>query len=89
MKDLKLIASLMFFITSAAMTYSCATSNATASAKSGAQLGGENCMRCHNSPSPDTFSDSQWDVAVTHMRVRATLTQHESEKIIEFLKSAN
>lgn len=58
-------------------------------AKSGAQLWGENCSRCHNVPSPADFSDSQWDVIGTHMRVRGNLTSTESDKIIEFLKTAN
>jgi len=67
----------------------CASSSKLSSAKSGAQLWGENCIRCHNAPSPDTFSDQQWDVAVSHMRVRALITTEETDKIVEFLKSAN
>lgn len=58
-------------------------------AKSGAQLWGENCTRCHNVPSPADFSDSQWDLIGSHMRMRANLTARETEKIIEFLKAAN
>jgi cytochrome c2 len=58
-------------------------------AKSGAQLWGENCVRCHNSPSPDTFSDDQWEVAGLHMQIRGNLTADEASKVIEFLKSAN
>ncbi len=57
--------------------------------KSGAQLWGENCVRCHNTPSPGTFSDIEWDVAVMHMRVRANLTEDEAVKIAGFLKTAN
>lgn len=57
--------------------------------KSGAQLWGESCVRCHNIASPSTFSDVQWDVAVKHMEFRAQLTREEAEKIVEFLKSAN
>ncbi|WP_339869670.1 cytochrome c [uncultured Algoriphagus sp.] len=57
--------------------------------KSGAQLWGESCVRCHNTASPSTFSDVQWDVAVKHMEFRAQLTREEAEKIVEFLKSAN
>ncbi len=57
--------------------------------KSGAQLWGENCVRCHNTPSPETFSDVEWDVAVMHMRVRANLTEDEAVKIANFLKTAN
>ncbi|MEQ9289570.1 MAG: cytochrome c [Cyclobacteriaceae bacterium] len=57
--------------------------------KSGAQLWAESCIRCHNTASPSTFSDVQWDVAVTHMKLRAQLTQVEAEKIAEFMKLAN
>lgn len=57
--------------------------------KGGAELWSENCARCHNIRSPSTFSDTEWDVAMHHMRVRANLTADESKKILEFLKSAN
>jgi hypothetical protein len=68
---------------------SCSSTSTMASNRSGAQLWGENCMRCHNAPSPTTFSDVEWEVAVTHMRIRANLTELESKKIVDFLKSAN
>lgn len=58
-------------------------------AKSGAQLWGENCIRCHNIPSPTDFSDDQWELIGTHMRLRANLTEMEASKIIDFLKIAN
>ncbi|WP_424963877.1 hypothetical protein [Ekhidna sp.] len=57
--------------------------------KSGAQLWAESCIRCHNTASPATFSDVQWDVAVKHMEIRAQLTRVEAEKILEFIQSAN
>ncbi|MFY0654352.1 MAG: cytochrome c [Cyclobacteriaceae bacterium] len=57
--------------------------------KSGAQLWGESCVRCHNTASPTTFSDTEWDVAVTHMEIRAQLTEQEANKIYEFMTSAN
>lgn len=57
--------------------------------KGGAELWGENCLRCHNSPSPSSFSDEQWEVVGMHMRIRANLTEEETKKIIEFLESAN
>ncbi|MEO6883466.1 MAG: cytochrome c [Bacteroidia bacterium] len=59
------------------------------SSKSGAQLWGENCSRCHNAPDPHTFSDDQWDAACEHMRQKALLTDQEISKIRAFLKSAN
>lgn len=58
-------------------------------AKGGAQLWGENCTRCHNIPSPTSFNDAQWELAGSHMRMRANLTAEETEKIIKFLKMAN
>ncbi len=57
--------------------------------KSGAQLWAESCIRCHNTASPATFSDVQWDVAMKHMEIRAQLTKVEAEKVLEFMQSAN
>jgi hypothetical protein len=60
-----------------------------AARESGAQLWAENCMRCHNLRSPETYSSAQWEVAVHHMRLRANLTGEETQKITAFLKSAS
>ena len=57
--------------------------------KSGAQLWGENCVRCHNAPSPAAFSDTEWETVTTHMKVRANLDSEQSKSILEFLKMAN
>ena len=54
--------------------------------KSGAQLWGENCRRCHNAPDPNTFSSDQWITVGMHMQSRALLTDQERDKIIGFLK---
>jgi hypothetical protein len=70
------------------MMNGCKVPEAIAS-KSGAQLWGENCIRCHNSPDPKTYSDDQWDAAAEHMRQKAILTNTEITKIRDFLKSAN
>ncbi len=67
----------------------CSSSKEVTIVRSGAQLWGESCSKCHNAPSPETFSDVEWDVAVMHMRVRAKLTEEEASKIAEFLKIAN
>lgn len=67
----------------------CRSTSPLAEAKTGAQLWGENCLRCHNAPSPQTFSDTEWEVAVMHMRIRANLTEAEAVKVAEFLKTAN
>jgi len=55
-------------------------------AKSGAQLWAENCQRCHNMPSPSTFSPDQWEIVGMHMQTRAQLTNQERDKIVDFLK---
>ena len=63
----------------------CFTSQKIA-AKSGAQLWAENCQRCHNMPSPSTFSPDQWEIVGMHMQTRAQLTDKERDKIVDFLK---
>jgi mono/diheme cytochrome c family protein len=57
--------------------------------KGGAQLWGENCVRCHNAPDPPSFGDVEWETIGMHMRIRANLTDSEVNKIVEFLKLAN
>ena len=57
--------------------------------KVGAQLWGENCVRCHNAPAPNAFEDKEWNAIGLHMKIRANLTHDELVKILEFLKMAN
>jgi len=64
----------------------CAPSKAVA-AKTGVQLWSENCQRCHNTPSPASFSSEQWETIGMHMQTRSLITQTEREKIVEFMKS--
>jgi mono/diheme cytochrome c family protein len=66
---------------------SCASSKVAM--RSGAQLWGENCIRCHSTPSPAAYNDVDWSTIGLHMRVRANLTADETNKIVEFLQSAN
>ncbi len=54
-------------------------------AKSGAELWAENCQRCHNTPSPSTFSPEQWKTVGMHMQTRALITNKERDKIVAFL----
>lgn len=61
----------------------------SANMKSGAQLWSENCTRCHNLRPPTSFSDTQWDTIVHHMRLRANLTGYEARQIVTFLKASN
>ena len=55
--------------------------------KSGAQLWGENCNRCHSAPTMDQYSGLQWDVIGEHMTSRACLTDDQVKKIVSFLKT--
>ena len=57
--------------------------------KSGAQLWGENCARCHNAPAPGEFNNDNWEIVGQHMQVRANITKPDIDKIVGFLKSAN
>lgn len=82
------LATIVLAIASAAIINGCKMPDEIA-AKSGAQLWGENCNRCHNAPDPRTFSDDQWDAAAEHMRQKAILTDLEITKIRDFLKTAN
>lgn len=65
------------------------SSSSSVTQKSGAQLWGENCVRCHNAPSPAAFSDTEWETVTMHMKVRANLDSEQSRSILEFLKMAN
>lgn len=58
-------------------------------AKGGAQLWAQSCLRCHNSRPPSWYSDAEWEVSMHHMRIRANLTAEEHKAIVEFLKAGN
>ena len=58
----------------------------TVAEKSGAQLWGENCNRCHAAPTIDQYSKEQWEVIGEHMKSRANLGDEEVKKIVSFLK---
>jgi hypothetical protein len=68
-------------------TQSCASAKITD--KSGSQLWGENCLRCHNSPPSSAFTNVQWEIVNTHMRERAMLTETEYKKILDFLQAGD
>ena len=72
-------------ITILLMLNGCATSQKV-SDKSGALLWGENCQRCHNTPSASTFSKEKWETIGMHMQSRALITDKERDKIVAFLK---
>jgi hypothetical protein len=58
-------------------------------ARTGAQLWAENCTRCHYARPPTQYSAQQWDIIMTHMRLRADLTGHETREITKFLQASN
>lgn len=83
---LALILIVVLVINSALSITGCTASKAVA-AKSGVQLWAENCQRCHNTPSPASFSSEQWETIGMHMQSRALITEDEREKIVAFLQS--
>lgn len=92
MKKLKIfgIVAVVIGIFAAFTIQSCSAEQVTAyKSKSGAQLWGENCIRCHNTPSPAAYNDTDWDTIAMHMKVRANLTTEQAKKIFDFIKSAN
>jgi len=76
----------IFFIT--AIIIGCATTTKIVD-RSGTELWGQNCGRCHNSPPSSTYSADQWEVLVFHMKTRALITDVEAKKIAAFLQSSN
>lgn len=58
-------------------------------ARGGAQLWAARCSQCHFARDPGYFSDTQWEVIMLHMRVRANLTAAEHQAILKFLKASN
>ena len=65
---------------------SCAVSQKVQN-KTGIQLWGENCGRCHNAPGPGEFSAANWEIIGRHMRIRTNITETEEKKIVDYLKS--
>lgn len=55
----------------------------------GAQLWAKTCVRCHNMRDPKDLTDKEWEVAASHMRVRAGLTGQDTRDILEFLQKSN
>lgn len=72
-----------------AINLSSCTASEAASSQQGAQLWAQNCLRCHNAPSPKAYNDQEWDAIVNHMQKVAGFTVKDADKIAKFLKSAN
>jgi len=84
-KKLSIISILGMGLTIVIMMTGCKASQLVSN-KSGAQLWAENCQRCHNTPSPSTFSPDQWETVGLHMQSRSLITEEEKNKIVGFLK---
>ncbi len=90
MRKIFFILSTAIFVSGTAIFFSsCDAQRLAVSQKSGAQLWAENCVRCHNIPSPSAYNDKDWETIGLHMRIRANLTAEQQHKIIEFIKAAN
>ncbi len=85
-KKLTLLSIMITLAVSMMVIINSCTASQKISMKSGAQLWSENCQRCHNTPSPSSFTPEQWETVGMHMQSRALLTEVEKNKIIEFLK---
>lgn len=70
-------------------TTAASAASASADASSVAKVWADNCSRCHYIRPPDSYSDSQWETVVHHMRLRANLTGGEQRAVTEFLKAAH
>jgi len=55
----------------------------------GAQAWADTCARCHAMRDPKTESDRNWQVVVTHMRLRAGLDGAHADDILAFLQGSN
>ncbi len=85
-KKKTILSVLIILITPLIIIVNSCTVSQKVSSKSGAQLWAENCQRCHNTPSPSTFSPEKWETIGMHMQSRALITDKERDKIVEFLK---
>ncbi len=55
----------------------------------GASLYSANCGRCHNPRGPGEFSDREWPLIITHMRVIAGLPGEHARTIEAFMRASN
>lgn len=85
-KNVSILIAIIFCITTIVIAMDSCKPSQKVAAKSGVQLWAENCQRCHNTPSSNTFSQEQWETIGMHMQTRALLTEDERKKIVAFLK---
>jgi mono/diheme cytochrome c family protein len=57
--------------------------NSPAPHSEGDRIFAQNCSRCHTAP--DGFSPNISGTVVRHMRVRASLSQHDEQELLRFL----
>lgn len=55
----------------------------------GASLYSGNCNRCHNARGPGEYSDREWPLIITHMRMIAGLPGDQARAIEAFLRASN
>ncbi len=55
----------------------------------GAATWANTCGRCHGVRDPNEFTDKEWKVVVSHMRIRAGLTGKEARDVLKFLELSN
>ncbi|HKJ91859.1 MAG TPA: hypothetical protein VJ957_01770 [Longimicrobiales bacterium] len=55
----------------------------------GAQIYGNQCMRCHNLRSPSEFNDIDWRTIMAQMRARANLTREQTNAVLAFVQATN
>jgi len=92
MKTLKILSlgiTVAIFCIFTSLNTGCTSAKEITSAKAGVQIWGENCMRCHSTPSPAAYNDVDWQTIGLHMRMRGNLTADETKKVVEFMQSAN
>lgn len=85
-KKIAILGILISLVTFTIVIFDSCTASQKVQSKSGAQLWAENCQRCHNIPSPSTFSPEKWETIGMHMQSRSMITDKERDKIVAFLK---
>ena len=55
----------------------------------GAKVFGWYCGACHSERYSKERTDAEWDVIVTHMRVRSQLTGEQADAVLRYLKENN
>ena len=93
----RIVTILGIFILLLSISISCKSASKTTDNKptsvvaqhNGPQLWANNCARCHNSPSPDAYSDHEWIAIVNHMQKVAGLTVSDADQVLEFMKASN